>query len=99
MKASKIIKIILFGLVYGFNLLSALALWVCGVYGNILLGIIFIVFYRLSLWSSPLAVTVICWLPLKPKVSARKKLLFNFVHLLFCGMLFVMCYLLFGNWY
>ena len=99
MKTSQIIKTILFALVYASNLLFAFLLWLCGNSGNIMLGIIFIVFYRLSLWLSPVAVTLICWLPLKPKVPARKKLLFNLAHLLICGGLFLTCNLLFGNWY
>lgn len=99
MKTSQIIKTILFSLVYGSNLLLALLLWLCGLSGNIMLGIIFIVLYRLSLWFSPIAVTVICWLPLKSKVPTRTKLLFNVVHLLLCGALFLTCRLLFGNWY
>ncbi len=99
MKTSKVVKSILFGLVYGINLLWALALWLAGREGNIMLGIIFIFFYRLSLWFAPIAVTIICWLPLRPKVPARIKLLFNFVHLLLCGLLFFFCFLLFGNWY
>ena len=99
MNTAKKIKLILFGLTYGLNLFLALALWLCGLSGNILLGIFLIVFYRLSLCFTPLAVTVICWLPIKPKLPARKRLLSNLVHLLFCGALFLTCFLLFGNWY
>ena len=99
MGISKKTKAVLFGLVYGSNLLSAFFLWLCGVYGNIMLGILLIVFYRLSLWAAPLSLTVICWLPSKVKITVRKKLLYNFLHLLLCGMLFLLCYLLFGNWY
>ena len=99
MTASKIVKSILFGLVYSINLFWAGCLWLAGQDGNIFLGILFIVFYRLSLWSAPFWVTIICWLPLKPIVSARKKILFNLVHLAFCAMLFLICYLLFGNWF
>ena len=99
MPTSKLIKTILFSVVYSINILLAAALWLSGNDGNILLGIILILFYRLSLWSLPWAVTIISWLPLKPKVSIRKKLLFNFVHLIFCGILFLICYLLFGFWY
>lgn len=99
MGISKKTKSLLFGLVYGSNLLSAFFLWLCGVYGNIMLGILLIVFYRLSLWTAPLSLTVICWLPSKVKITVRKKLLYNFLHLLLCGMLFCVCYLLFGNWY
>ena len=99
MTASKIIKIILFTLVYSINFSLALALWLCGFSGNIMIGILLIVLYRLSLWLSPLAVTVICWLPLNPKIPASKKLLLNLAHLAFCGVLFLTCFLLFGNWY
>ena len=99
MSNSKIFKMILFGFVYGINLLLALALWLCGEDGNIMLGILLIALYRPSLWIAPWAVTIICWLPLKPKVPAYKKLLFNLAHLLFCGLLFLTSYLLFGNWY
>ena len=99
MGISKKTKAVLFGLVYGSNVLSALFLWLCGVYGNIMLGILLFVFYRLSLWTAPLSLTVICWLPSKVKITVRKKLLCNFLHLLLCGMLFCVCYLLFGNWY
>lgn len=99
MSNSKKIKLVFFGLVYGFNLFFALVLWLCGQSGNIMLGILSIVIYRLSLWFSPAAVTIICWFPSKPKVPIPKKVLFNLVHLLFCGCLFVICFLLFGNWY
>ena len=99
MTASKIIKIILFTLVYSINFSLALALWLCGLSGNIMIGIFLIALYRLSLWFSPLAVTVVCWLPLKPKVPVRSKLLFNLAHLAFCGALFLTCFLLFGNWF
>lgn len=99
MKNSKKIKTILFSIVYGLNLLLALALWVCGLSGNIMIGILLIVLYRLSLWFAPLAVSVICWLPSEQKVAARKKLSFNLLHLALCGALFVLCFLLFGNWY
>lgn len=99
MNASQKVKTTLFGLVYGLNLFFAIALWLCGQSGNIMLGILLIVFYRLSLWFLPLAVTIICWLPFKPKVPASKKLLCNLVHLLLCGILFVTCNFLFGNWY
>ena len=86
-------------MVYGINLLLALCLWLCGLNGNILFGIIFIVFYRLSLWLSPIIVTIICWVPTKPKVPVLKKLLFNLAHLGFCAILFLTSYLLFENWY
>ena len=99
MKISKIIKTGLLGWVYGINLFFALALWLCGQRGDILMGIILLVFYRLTLWFSPVAVTLICWLPLKPRASVPRTLLCNLVHLLLCGALFVTCYLLFGNWY
>lgn len=99
MKSSQIVKMILFGLVYGTNLLFALGLHLCGLSGNIMFGIILIIFYRLSLWSAPFAVSIIYWLPFKPKVPLSKRLLFYFVHILLCGMLFVTSYLLFGNWY
>ena len=99
MKESKLIKTILFSFIYGINLFFALSLWLCGKSGNILFGIILIILYRLSLWFSPIAVTIVCWLPLKPKLSVRKKLLLNLVHLAFCGILFTLCFLLLGNWY
>lgn len=99
MTPSKIIKSILFALVYLSNIFFALCLWLCENSGNIMLGIIFIIFYRLSLWFSPLAVSVICWLPIEPRISAKKKLLLNLAHLVFCGLLFLTCFLLFGNWY
>ena len=99
MKESKLIKTILFSFIYGINLFFALNLWMCGKSGNILFGIIFFILYRLSLWFSPLAVTIVCWLPLKPKITARKRLLFNLAHLAFCGILFLICHFLFGSWY
>ncbi len=99
MKNSKKIKTILFFIVYGLNLLLALSLWLCGRSGNIMLGILLIVLYRPSLWFAPLAVSAICWLPSDPKIDARKKLSFNLLHLAICGALFVLCFLLFGNWY
>lgn len=99
MTTSKIVKTILFSLVYGINIFYAMCLWLCGADGNIMLGIIFIVLYRLSLWFAPVAVTIVCWLPLRPKVPLKIKLLSNLVHLAICGLLFVLCYLLFGNWY
>ena len=99
MNVPKVIKAFLLGSVYGINLLFALALWLCGMDGNIMLGIIFIVFYRLSLWFAPLAVTVIYWLPFGTKATLPRKLLFYSVHLLLCGSLFLICHLVFGNWY
>ena len=99
MNTSKTAKAIMFALVYGINLFFALLLWLTGFSENILLGIILILFYRLSLWLSPIAATIICWLPLKTGVPAYKKLLFNLVHLVFCAALFLLCYLLFGSWY
>ena len=99
MSAGKKVKSILFAAVYGIHFLLALALWGCGQTGNILLGILLICLYRPSLWFSPLIVTAICWFPSKPKVSVGRKVLFNLAHLVFCGLLFVLCYLLFGNWY
>ena len=95
----KIIKTCLFGLIYSSNLFFALILWLCGESGNIMLGIIAIAFYRLTLWTAPLAVTVVCWLPSRPKIPIKTKLAFNLVHLALSGLLFVVCYLLFGNWY
>ena len=99
MKISKVIKGMLFGMVYGMNFFLALSLWLCGLSGNIMLGILLIVLYRPSLWFAPLAVTVICWLPFGAKISVRKRILFNLAHLVFCGMLFLICFHLFGNWY
>ena len=99
MSVSKKLKLILFSLVYGVNLFFALCLWICGINGDILFGIISIVFYRLSLWLAPLAVTVICWLPSKPKIRLRKKLLFYLAHLFLCCGLFLICHLLLGNRY
>ena len=99
MTVSKIIKSILLGLVYTTNLFFALCLWLCGESGNILIGIFMIILYRLSLWFAPLLVTVIYWIPLKPRVPIRTKLLHNLILLLLCGVLFVLCYLIFGNWY
>lgn len=99
MSASKIIKTISFVLVYWINLVLAAALWLCGQSGNIMLGILLIVLYRLSLWSTPFLVTLICWLPSMPKLSVKRKLLINAAHLLLCGALYVLCFLLFGNWF
>ena len=99
MSISKVIKTVLLSLVYAINIFFARCLWWAGLDGNIMLGILLIIFYRLSLWLAPIAVTLICWLPSKPKMSARKKLILNVVHLMLCGLLFVLCYLLFGNWY
>ena len=99
MKNSKKIKTILFSIVYGLNLFFALSLWLCGLSGNIMLGIFLILFYRLSLWSAPIALTIICWLPSEPKLPVRKKLIINLAHLVLCGALFVVCFLVFGNWY
>ena len=99
MKALKIIRTILLCWVYSLHFLCALSLWLCGQSGNNMLGILLIVCYRLSLWSSPLAVTLICWIPPKPMTTWRKKLLFYFVHLALCACLFLVCRLLFGNWF
>ena len=99
MGISKSMKSILLCLAYAYNLFFAFCLWLCGQNGNIMLGIIFIACYRLSLWFTPLLVTAICWIPLRHKVPLRTKLLFNFVQLLFCGMLYVVCFCLFGNWF
>lgn len=99
MTPSKAIKTTLLAVIYGVHLSLALMLWLCGLGGNIMLGIFLIAFYRLSLWLAPFAVTLVCWLPLKPQVSARIRLLCNLVHLLLCAALFLLCFLLFGNWY
>lgn len=99
MNNSRLIKTILFSFVYGFNLLSAILLWFCGLSGNIMLGIILIAVYRLSLWTTPLWITVICWLPSNPKIPARKKLIFNLAHLAICACLFALCRILFGSWF
>ena len=99
MNASKLLKTIFLAAVFGIHLVLALCLWLCGRSGNIMLGILLIAFYRLSLWFTPLAVTVICWFPTKAKIPLHRRLLFYFVLLLLCGGLFVLCYFLFGNWY
>lgn len=99
LSASKIVKSILFAVIYSTNLFLALALWLTGQDGNIMLGIFLICFYRLSLWYTPVLLTLVCWLPLRPKVPVKIKLLFNAVHLVFCGILFCICFCLFGNWY
>lgn len=99
MTTSQKIKSILLGIVFGLNLLLALCLYLCGITGNILFGILLIAFYRISLQGLPLAVIVICWLPLDRQVGWRKKLSFNLVLLVFSGLAFVLCRLLFGNWY
>ena len=93
------IRRMLFALIYGINLFLALLLWLCGIGGNILLGIILIIFYRLSLWFSPIAVTAVCWLPSRPRVSVRKRAVLNLVHLLGCAALFLVCRCAFGIWY
>ena len=98
MGASRLARAILLGLIYVVNLFLALALWLCGLSGNILLGIIVIVLYRLSLWLAPIAITVLYWLPWKIKITRVKRLLFYFAHLILCSGLFVVCRLLFGNW-
>ena len=99
MTTSQKFKTLLLGLVYGTNLFFALALWLCGESGNILFGIFCIILYRLSLWCSPIAITIICWLPSRPKVPVHKKFLFYFAHLCLCVLLFLTCFLIFGNWY
>lgn len=99
MTTSQKIKIISLASVYGINLFFALCLWLCGIGGNILIGIFAVLFYRLSLWASPLAVTVICWIPSKPKVPIYKKALLNLLLLLLCGVLFFVCYLISGGFY
>ena len=88
MGISKKTKAVLFGLVYGSNLLSAFFLWLCGVYGNIMLGILLIVFYRLSLWTAPLSLTVICWLPSKVYV-------FILFYIIFCICFCAVCFFVF----
>ena len=99
MTTSKAIKTVLLCSVWGLNLSLALCMWLCGLTGNIMLGILVIVLYRPSLWFSPLAVTVICWLPLKPHIPVSKKLLFNLACLVITGVLFAVCFLISGNWY
>ena len=99
MTPSKIVETILFGVAYSNHLLLALALWLAGEDGNIMLGILLIVLYRLSLWFLPAVVTLICWLPLRPRVSVKRKLLFNLFHLGVCASFFLLCNFLFGNWY
>ena len=99
MTASKIVKAALLGATYVTNIFWAIVLWWCGLGGHIMIGIFAIVFYRISLWLSPLLVSLICWLPLRPKVSAHRRLLMNLVCLVACVAQFVLCYLLFGNWF
>ena len=99
MKALKIIKAILFGLIYGTNLFLAVCLWLCGQSGNIMLGILLICLYRPSLWFSPLWLTIVCWLPTRPKRPIYQRIIFNLAHLAICGLLFVICFMLFWNWY
>ena len=99
MKALKIIKAILFGLIYSTNLFLALCLWLCGQSGNIMLGILLIALYRPSLWFAPLWLTILCWLPTRPKRPIYQRIIFNLAHLAICGLLFVICFMLFGNWY
>lgn len=99
MSTSKLLKIIAFVFIYSINLLLALALWLAGLDGNIMIGILLICLYRPSLWLSPIAVTLVCWLPSNPKLPASKTLIFNLVHLGFCGILSLICFLLFGSWF
>ena len=99
MTASKIVKSILLGAVYSTNLFWALVLYWCGLGERMMIGIFAIAFYRLSLWTAPFIVTLVCWLPLRPKVAAYKRLLMNLVCLAACGVQFVICFALFGNWF
>ena len=99
MEFSKRAKAFLFSLAYGINLILALLLYLAGEDGNIMLGILLIVLYRPSLWFTPLLVTIICWLPSRPKLSAKTKILNNLVQLMLTGALFHICFFLFGNWY
>ena len=99
MKTKNHTKAILLGLVYGIHFLLALSLWLCGQSGNILLGILLIVLYRPSLWYTPAVVSAICWLPIKSEIPIKKRVLFYVANLLICGALFVLCRILFGNWF
>ena len=99
MTASQIVKSILLGATHINNLFWARVLYWCGLGERMMIGILAIVFYRLSLWCSPFLVTAICWLPLRPKVAAYKRLLMNLVCLAVCGAQFVICFALFGNWF
>jgi hypothetical protein len=84
---------------FAINLFFCLCLELSAREGNIMLGILFIAFYRLSLWAAPFALTVICWLPLRPKITAKEKLLNNTLCLALSFGLFVLCKLVFGSWY
>ena len=99
MTVSKIVKAIMLGATSVNNLFWALVLWWCGLGEHIMIGILAIVFYRLSLWTAPFIVTLVCWLPLRPQVAAYKRLLMNLVCLAVCGAQFVICFALFGNWF
>lgn len=99
MDVLKTLKRVALGSIFGINLFLALCLWLCGLKGNIMIGILVIVLYRLSLWLSPFAVTLIAWLPSEPKMTVGEKLLFNLALLLLCGVLFGLCYLISGNWF
>lgn len=99
MTTSKIIKSILFGAVYTTNLFWALVLWWCGLGERMIIGIFAIIFYRLSLWTLPFLVSAICWIPLRPRLAAYKRLLMNLVCLVACAVQFTICFALFGNWY
>ena len=95
----KIVKVALLGLTYSWNLLLAAALWGCGQTGNIMLGILAIAFYRLSLWTAPFLVTAFCWIPTRPKKPLYQRFIFYFVNLLLCVGMYVICFLITGNWF
>ena len=99
MKALKIIRTILLCLVYSLHFLCALSLWLCGQSGNIMLGILLIALYRFSLWTAPFAITVLCWIPLTKGVPIHKRIWQYLLLMLLCGALFLLCRLLFGNWF
>ena len=83
----------------GANILYWLILQACSLCENILLGIFAILLYRLTLWLSPLWVTVISWISVKKMYTIGQRFAFYTMALALNFMLFLLCFYTSGSWY
>jgi uncharacterized membrane protein len=99
MKKKITLRAVLICAVFALNLLFYLGLVVSAEARNIFFALLFLLFYRLSLWASPFWVTVFSWLPLRPKRTFKQKAIINAVCLAACFALFLIYRLAVGMWY
>ncbi len=82
--------------VTGVHLLFWAILMLCG--GNILVGILAILGYRATLWSSPLVFAAVCYFPSRIH-TLRSRLYLHLTTLLPNLCLFLLCRASTGNWF